>query len=162
MDQNAYRITKTLFVIAVSIIVVAQLLSIGKTISFEQLKQIFDEIPLWKLLLMMVIGLVSVTPMLNYDLTLNRILNLKVSKQELLESSWIVNTINNIGGFGGLVSMGLRSEFYGNKTEERNFTCVNPYFTFVLSGLSIYSILCFSLFSLIQRWLIYSNIGFGY
>ena len=28
---------------------------------FEQLKQIFDEIPLWKLLLMMVIGLVSVT-----------------------------------------------------------------------------------------------------
>ena len=36
---------KTLFVIAVSIIVVAQLLSIGKTISFEQLKQIFDEIP---------------------------------------------------------------------------------------------------------------------
>ena len=47
---------KTLFVIAVSIIVVAQLLSIGKTISFEQLKQIFDEIPLWKLLLMMVIG----------------------------------------------------------------------------------------------------------
>ena len=84
---------KTLFVIAVSIIVVAQLLSIGKTISFEQLKQIFDEIPLWKLLLMMVIGLVSVTPMLNYDLTLNRILNLKVSKRELLESSWIVNTI---------------------------------------------------------------------
>jgi len=34
---------KTLFVIAVSIIVVAQLLSIGKTISFEQLKQIFEE-----------------------------------------------------------------------------------------------------------------------
>ena len=99
--------------------------------------------------------------MLNYDLTLNRILNLKVSKQELLESSWIVNTINNIGGFGGLVSMGLRSEFYGNKTGKENFTCVNPYFTFVLSGLSIYSILCFSLFSLIQRWLIYSNIGFG-
>ena len=137
---------KTLFVIAVSIIVVAQLLSIGKTISFEQLKQIFDEIPLWKLLLMMVIGLVSVTPMLNYDLTLNRILNLKVSKRELLESSWIVNTINNIGGFGGLVSMGLRSEFYGNKTEEKKILpALTHILLFVLSGLSIYSILCFFL-----------------
>ena len=100
---------------------------------------------------MMVIGLVSVTPMLNYDLTLNRILNLKVSKRELLESSWIVNTINNIGGFGGLVSMGLRSEFYGNKTEEKKILpALTHILLFVLSGLSIYSILCFSLFSLIQ------------
>ncbi len=107
--------------------------------------------------------LVSVTPMLNYDLTLNRILNLKVSKRELLESSWIVNTINNIGGFGGLVSMGLRSEFYGNKTEEKKILpALTHILLFVLSGLSIYSILCFFLFSLIQRWLIYSNIGFGY
>ena len=163
MDQNAYRITKTLFVIAVSIIVVAQLLSIGKTISFEQLKQIFDEIPLWKLLLMMVIGLVSVTPMLNYDLTLNRILNLKVSKRELLESSWIVNTINNIGGFGGLVSMGLRSEFYGNKTEEKKILPALTHILLLCYPVYLFIVFfAFSLFSLIQRWLIYSNIGFGY
>lgn len=152
MDQNAYRITKTLFVIAVSIIVVAQLLSIGKTISFEQLKQIFDEIPLWKLLLMMVIGLVSVTPMLNYDLTLNRILNLKVSKRELLESSWIVNTINNIGGFGGLVSMGLRSEFYGNKTEEKKILPALTHILLLCYPVYLFIVFfAFSLFSLIQR-----------
>ena len=79
---KTYRITKTLFVIAVSIIVVAQLLSIGKTISFEQLKQIFDEIPLW------VIDdgyrFSFRYSMLNYDLTLNRILNLKVSNRNSL------------------------------------------------------------------------------
>ncbi|MCU9778193.1 hypothetical protein N4849_14260, partial [Enterococcus faecalis] len=69
------------FVIAVSIIVVAQLLSIGKTISSEQFKQIFYEIPLRKLLLMIVIGFVSVTTMLNYVLTFIRILNLKLSKR---------------------------------------------------------------------------------
>ncbi len=80
--KNAYRITKkTLFVIAVSLLLLPNFLSIGKTISFEQLKtDFFDEIPLWKLLLMMVIGLVSVTPMLNYDLTLNRIFKLESLK----------------------------------------------------------------------------------
>ena len=86
--------------------------------------------------------------MLNYDLTLNRILNLKVSKRELLESSWIVNTINNIGGFGGLVSMGLRSEFYGNKTEEKK---ILPALTHILLlCYPVYLFIVFFCFFLVQ------------
>lgn len=93
---------------------------------------------------MMVIGLVFVILMLNYDLILNCILNLKVLKWEFFEFSWIVNIINNIGGFGGLVSMGFCFEFYGNKIEEKKILFVLIYILFfVLFGLFIYSIFCF-------------------
>ena len=57
---------------------------------------------------MVVIGLVAVLPMLFYDLILNKELETDYSKSYILETSWAVNTINNLAGFAGLVDVGLR------------------------------------------------------
>ncbi len=53
--------------------------------------------------------------MIGYDIILNRLLGQKLKKSYLFETSWLINTINNVAGFGGFVSIGLRSELYGYK-----------------------------------------------
>lgn len=135
---------KTVFIFSVIVIVIAELLSISKTISFDQLSDIFQDIAFWKIALMLIIGLISVLPMIGYDIILNQILGQKQKKLFLFESSWMINTINNIAGFGGLISIGLRSEFYGKKQEGRKVAqSLTKILLFLMSGLSIYSLVAF-------------------
>lgn len=142
--KNRAGFFKTVFVISVLFIVISELLSIGKTISFEQLKMIFLDLPIWKIALMLLTGLVAVTPMFGYDIILNRTLEQKIKKSYLFETSWMINTINNIAGFGGLISIGLRSEFYGKETDGKKVVkALSKILIFLLSGLSIYSLLSF-------------------
>jgi phosphatidylglycerol lysyltransferase len=137
---------KTLFIFSVVIIVIRELLSISKTISTAQLAEIFRTIGFGKIAAMLVIGLISVLPMVGYDIILNRILKQKQKKAFLLETSWMINTINNIAGFGGLVSIGLRSEFYGTKKDGKSVVkALSKILIFLMSGLSIYSLFAFLL-----------------
>ncbi|MGL4697292.1 bifunctional lysylphosphatidylglycerol flippase/synthetase MprF [Enterococcus larvae] len=144
--KNRASFFKLIFIISVLFIVVSELSSIGKTISFEQLKVIFLDLSFWKVALMLLIGLLAVTPMLGYDIVLNRTLNQKVKKSYLFETSWMINSINNIAGFGGLISIGLRSELYGKNTDGKKVVkALSKILIFLLSGLSIYSLLSFLL-----------------
>ena len=135
---------KIVFIFSVIAIVIGELISISKTISFNQLSDTFQDIAFWKIILMLIIGLISVLPMIGYDVILNRILGQKQKKLFLFESSWMINTINNIAGFGGLISIGLRSEFYGKKKDGRKVAqSLTKILLFLMSGLSIYSLLSF-------------------
>lgn len=138
------KIFKTIFLVAVVVIVFGELISIGKTVNINQLKDSFADIPVYKIILMGVIGILSILPMTGYDFTLNQMLDLKHKKSYILETSWLVNTINNIAGFGGLVSIGLRSEFY---TKEKNskevLGALSKILLFLESGLSIFSLISF-------------------
>lgn len=59
----------------------------------------------------------AVAPMIFYDSILNKELNQKQKLSYLLETSWTINSLNNMIGFAGLVDIGLRYSFYGD--EER-------------------------------------------
>ena len=137
------NLLKTCFVLILLIIVSWELLSIAKTISFAQLGTLFSELPLWRLLAMIVIGLLAIIPMSGYDFTLQKMLALNYPKRYVFKTSWIINTINNIAGFGGLVSMGLRAEFYGKKASKEIFAALAKILLFALAGLSIYSLFSF-------------------
>ncbi|MGX7127190.1 bifunctional lysylphosphatidylglycerol flippase/synthetase MprF [Enterococcus wangshanyuanii] len=140
---------KIIFIFSVILIILRELLTISKTISFNQLGVIFQDIPLWKIALMLLIGLISVLPMLGYDVILNRILGQHPKKRFLFESSWMINTINNIAGFGGLISIGLRSEFYGREKDGKKVVqALSKILLFLMSGLSIYSLISFLLVTL--------------
>lgn len=135
---------KMIFLISVIIIVLFELSNIAKKISFSQLSTIFSEISIWNILLMGLIGLISVIPMIGYDFTLNSILEQKPKKLYIFETSWLVNTLNNIAGFGGFVSAGLRSEFYGKQTSGKKVVqALSKILVFTMSGLSIYALLSF-------------------
>ena len=58
--------------------------------------------------------------MLFYDLILNKELETDYSKSYILETSWAVNTINNLSGFAGLVDVGLRYSFYSEDGHEKS------------------------------------------
>lgn len=132
---------KILFLFSIVIIVLRELLSIAKTISIHQLTTIFTSLALWKIILMFFIGCIAVLPMIGYDIVLNKILHQKLKKRFLFESSWVINTINNIAGFGGLVSIGLRSEFYGKEKHSKEvIKALSKILIFLMSGLSIYSL----------------------
>lgn len=143
-DRASYF--KLIFIFSVVIIVIQELISISKTLSFEQLGDIFEDISPWKIVLMLIIGLLSVVPMIGYDVILNNILKQKPNKLYLFETSWMVNTINNIAGFGGLVSIGLRSEFYGKEKDGKLVVrALSKILIFLMAGLSIYSLFSFFL-----------------
>lgn len=143
--KNHLGLFKTIFLISVIVIIVGELMSIGKTLSIQQLGETFATIPVWKSGLMLLIGLISVLPMVGYDIILNRMLEQKQNPRYLFETSWLINTINNIAGFGGFVSVGLRSELYGQKKESRNvIQALSKVFLFLMAGLSIYSLLSFT------------------
>ncbi|MGK0551703.1 bifunctional lysylphosphatidylglycerol flippase/synthetase MprF [Enterococcus faecalis] len=135
---------KIIFMVSVLIIVFGELLTISKKLSFDQLAIVFQSIPPWKIVCMLLIGLLSVVPMIGYDLVLNRILGQKPKPLYLFETSWLINTINNIAGFGGIVSIGLRSEFYGKATQGKQVVkALSKILLFLMAGLSIYSLLSF-------------------
>ena len=95
--------------IAVAVIVLGELLSLNKTISVDQLTTLFSELAVWRVALMLLISLLCIAPMIGYDIILNRLLGQKLSARYLSETSWIINTMNNLVGFGGFISIGLRS-----------------------------------------------------
>lgn len=140
--QKKLPIIKIIFLISVVVVVVMQLSTIGKTIDFGQVGAIFSSLGWWKLVLMLLIGLIAVTPMLGYDVTLNQLLKQKPKKRYLLETSWSINTINNMVGFGGIINIGLRSEIYGKGSEGKKvIQSLSKILLFLMSGLSAYSLI---------------------
>ena len=138
------KIFKNIFLMAVVVIVSRELLSIGKTISMEQLKESFKEIAPYKMGIMALVGIVAVLPMTGYDFILNKMLKLDHKIGYILETSWLVNTINNLAGFGGLVSIGLRSEFYTKDREGKEVLgALSKILLFLEAGLSLFGLISF-------------------
>lgn len=144
--KNNLKKFKVIFLVSVIVIVLFELSNIAKTISLDQLSDIFSKISVGNILLMLIISLISVIPMIGYDFVLNTILGQKPKKLYLIETSWLVNTLNNIAGFGGFVSAGLRSEFYGKQTSGKKVVqALSKILVFTMSGLSIYALISFFL-----------------
>lgn len=131
-----------IFLATVTLAVFVEIISISKSISPGELARQFGGIAIWKIILVIVVGLIGVSPMVAYDHLLNKTLHNKLKFSYLFESSWVINTINNLAGFGGFVSVGLRTEFYGKKIENKQFgATLTRLFMFIMSGLSFYSLI---------------------
>lgn len=136
------QLIKFLFLISVSVIVVREVLTIAKTTSLSQLKEVLATLHPLAVLAMAVIGIVAVMPMLFYDVILTNLLPEKPALTYVLQTSWITNTINNLCGFGGLISTGLRTQFYGKKTEGKDLLkALSKVILFFISGISIYCLI---------------------
>ncbi|MCY9806589.1 bifunctional lysylphosphatidylglycerol flippase/synthetase MprF [Lentilactobacillus senioris] len=139
--RSNFKLLKTVFLVTVVVIVFSELLSIAKSISLAELKVTLKAIPLYKLLITAVIGIISVLPMTGYDFILNNMLHTKYKKRYVFETSWFVNTVNNIAGFGGLISIGLRSEFYAKDNEPKEvMSALSKILLFLEAGLSLLSL----------------------
>ena len=64
---------KSIFFISITVLVVIELVRLKRTITLESLESALSGLSIWHLVLMAVIGLVAVSPMLFYDIILNKL-----------------------------------------------------------------------------------------
>lgn len=95
--------------------VIVEITRLSKTISSDKIEGILGELSQIKLICLAFFSFMAVAPMMVYDRILNKELNQKQKISYLLETSWTINSLNNMIGFAGLVDVGLRYSFYGDE-----------------------------------------------
>ncbi|MDR0690818.1 MAG: flippase-like domain-containing protein, partial [Streptococcaceae bacterium] len=133
---------KSIFIITVFLVLTLELVRMSRHLNSERFKEVIADMPFSHFIITLVVGLISILPMIGYDFILKKLLNNKYESIYIFETSWLINTINNMIGFGGFFSLGLRSQFYGqNKDPKEILSGTSKIFLFTMSGLSIYSFL---------------------
>jgi phosphatidylglycerol lysyltransferase len=144
--KSLKNVIRTVFFISICVLVIIELFRLRRTLSGADLRAAITGIPPFHMFLMVLIGLVTVLPMLAYDFILNRELGTHYKKSYILGTSWSINTINNLAGFGGLVDIGLRYSFYVPEDQGGEgmqvISRVMPYF---MSGFSLYGAISLAL-----------------
>ena len=140
--DNLKKYLEPLFILSVFILVVVEFKSLSKEISYDKVVSTLSGVPLLNVALMLVVGILAVVPMINYDVIFNRLIDNKEKKRTIYETSYTVNTMNNLIGFGGLINMGLRNYFYGRKKDKVEMVKVilETYFYYLI-GISVLSLL---------------------
>lgn len=135
---------KLIFLGSVLLFVVNQMTHIVQGMSWSEVFQTMGQQNRFRLLGMVVVGLVGILPMVLYDLVVIQVLEAKgrpkMARWEWFVSAWVTNTINNLAGFGGVVGATLRANFYGKDVSRKIVvTTVSKVALFMVSGLSLLS-----------------------
>ncbi|WP_313894044.1 bifunctional lysylphosphatidylglycerol flippase/synthetase MprF [Psychrobacillus sp.] len=112
-----------------------------KNLDFGMLDNLFTDLAVYKVLIIIAVGILSVTPMILYDFVLTRFLQMEVPVKKKIIYSWTANTMSNFIGFGGVAGMVIRTFFYGQhgygkKELVKGIALVT---LFYLSGMSLFS-----------------------
>lgn len=135
---------KLIFIASVMFFVINQLSSILHGMTFEHFKTLLLNQGLKNVILFLFVGMISVLPMILYDYGTTKVLNIHFSLKKLINNGWIINTINNLVGFGGVVGVTFRMNKYGNLTKNKKvMPTITKTAVFMLSGLSILSFIMF-------------------
>ncbi|MDN5958735.1 MAG: TIGR00374 family protein, partial [Lacticaseibacillus paracasei] len=100
---------KVLFVLAVLVFVIFEVGRISQDLNGEQMRASLATQSPVSLLILLVVGLIAVTPMLTYDFVITELLPGHYKPAYVIKSGWIVNTFTNIAGVGGLLGASLRA-----------------------------------------------------
>lgn len=138
--EKKANLLKYLFVLSILIFVIIEVSRMLRDTDWSKISNdITSRSPL-ELLIMLILGLIAVLPMINYDFLITEFLPGKYSKRYIFKSGWIVNTLTNIAGFGGFLGAALRANFYGEKASKKEvFYAISKIALFLLSGLSVLS-----------------------
>ena len=137
---------KLLFVSSVMLFVINQLFSILHGMTWKHLIDLIKDQGFVSIFSMLITGFIVVLPMILYDVGTINTLKLNISKRKVINDGWIINTINNLAGFGGVIGVTLRMNRYGNlKKDTKVVGTITKTAFFLLTGLSILSFITFML-----------------
>lgn len=132
---------KLIFITSVMFFVVNQLTNILHGMTWEKFISLVFRQGLGSIFLMMIVGLLCVLPMILYDVATVKTLQLDLPIKTIGIDGWVINTINNLVGFGGVVGVTLRMNRYGKeKKGAQTLATITKTALFMLTGLSL---LCF-------------------
>lgn len=133
---------KVLFVLAVLVFVIFEVGRISQDLNGEQMRASLATQSPVSLLILLVVGLIAVTPMLTYDFVITELLPGHYKPAYVIKSGWIVNTFTNIAGFGGVLGASLRANFYHEKASQKQVLfAISKIAMFLLAGLSLWSMI---------------------
>ncbi|WEB80707.1 bifunctional lysylphosphatidylglycerol flippase/synthetase MprF [Vagococcus lutrae] len=140
------RLIQLVFLASVGLFVVNQLTAILHGMTWQELKLLLFGQSKKTLLAMIGVGLLAVLPLLTYDWVTIQLLEdegeIDLSFKERTLTAWMINTLNNFIGFGGVIGATLRGKFYGkNHDVKRVVAIVSKVALFMLTGLSFLSFL---------------------
>lgn len=136
------RLIKLVLFLSIASLVIVEIIRLFKTISFDKIGAIFGELSPIKVISLALLGFMAVAPMVFYDKILNKELNQKQKLSYLLETSWTINSLNNMIGFAGLVDVGLRYSFYGDEERpEKSMQGISRVIPYFMSGFSLFALL---------------------
>ena len=90
------RLIKLVLFLSIASLVIVEIIRLFKTISFDKIGAIFGELSPIKVISLALLGFMAVAPMIFYDKILNKELNQKQKLSYLLETSWTINSLNNM------------------------------------------------------------------
>lgn len=132
---------KIVFMCSVMFFVVNQLTSILHGMTWHKFEGLMMRQGATSVFLMIVVSFLAVMPMTLYDVGTTKALDVHLSKRSLFNDGWIINTINNLAGFGGVVGATLRMNSYGKGRESKKVVAtVTKTALFMLTGLSMLSL----------------------
>jgi phosphatidylglycerol lysyltransferase len=137
--DQVFKVVKVLFPLWLLILAIFEINKAVNGVDVNSLRNEVSQLPPWELAVILIISFCAITPMFFYDITLVRILGIKMKTRKILQHSFIVNTFSNLIGFGGLVGLILRSYFYTKYTEEKEGVLKNiaSVTLFYLTGISL-------------------------
>ena len=146
---------KLVLFLSIASLVIVEITRLFRTISFDKIEEILGGLSPIIVICLALFGFMAVAPMMFYDRILNHELHQKQKISYLLETSWTINSLNNMIGFAGLVDVGLRYSFYGDEERpEKSMQGISRVIPYFMSGFSL-----FALISLVLTGLFPVSIG---
>lgn len=152
------NILKIVFIFFVLSIVTSESYKVIKEINGGEVKKAIANLNNIHIIVLIILGIISVLPMLIYDFTIVKFLPGDFKKKYIIKSGWITNTITNIAGFGGFLGASLRASFYKeNASKKEIIYAISKIALFLLSGLSTYSLVSLIMIILFQNGFDFSH-----
>lgn len=133
-----------------------ELIKMFKDMNFHLLYLEWNELKTGRILIIFLVAFCAVLPMVFYDFILLKALSIKRPFKKNFKQAFIVNTVSNFIGFGGIAGLFLRSYFYSSYKKEKQ-TLIKDITTVTLFTLTGMSVLAWIIL-LSHRELIYDTI----
>jgi len=92
---------KLVLFMSIGSLVIIEIIRMFRSISIDEVTSTIGTIAPEKVLFLFVLGFAAVSPMILYDYILNKELKQSPRLSYLIETSWTINTLNNMIGFAG-------------------------------------------------------------
>ena len=132
------RYLKVIFIISVILFVITSLTGFLRDVNWDRVGDGLSSLSPLTIALLTIAGIVSVIPMLGYDVAITHLLPGKFTVGHIIRSGWVTNTLTNVAGFGGLLGASLRATFYGQQASKKEIlNAIAKIAIFLVAGLSV-------------------------
>lgn len=132
------RYLKVIFIISVILFVITSLTGFLRGVNWDRVGDGLSSLSPLTIALLTIAGIVSVIPMLGYDVAITHLLPGKFTVGHIIRSGWVTNTLTNVAGFGGLLGASLRATFYGQQASKKEIlNAIAKIAIFLVAGLSV-------------------------